>query len=49
MATESKKQPKVSGKPESPCGSSCPDFVSKTCAGEDSGCAQYWRYSQGLK
>jgi len=49
MAVESKKQPKESTKPESPCGSSCQDFVSKTCSGEDTGCAIYWRFSQGFK
>jgi hypothetical protein len=48
MAVKSKKQLKGSAKPESPCGSNCPDFVSKTCAGKDSSCAIYWRFSQGL-
>jgi len=49
MALKSKKQPKESAKPESPCGSGCQDFVLKTCPGEDGGCALYWRFSQGLK
>jgi hypothetical protein len=49
MATESRKPTKAPVKPESPCGSGCPDFVSKACAGEESGCATYWRFSQGLR
>jgi hypothetical protein len=49
MATESRKQPKEPAKPASPCGSGCPDFVAKTCSGEDSKCALYWRFSQGFR
>jgi hypothetical protein len=43
------KQIKKSEKPATPYRSSCPDFVSKTCPGEGSGCALYWRFSQGLR
>jgi len=49
MSVESKKQPNESVKLESPCGNGCQYFVLKTCSGEDSGCAEYWRFSQGLK
>lgn len=49
MAVKSKKTQKEPLEPESPCGSNCPDFEEKVCPGEDSGCATYWRFSQGLK
>ncbi|MFA4861798.1 hypothetical protein [Methanoregula sp.] len=49
MAVKSRKQPNESDAPESPCGSNCPDFEEKICPGEDSGCAIYWRFTQGLK
>ena len=48
MATKSKIQPKESVKSASPC-EGCPDFVAKTCSGEDTKCALYWHFSQGLK
>jgi hypothetical protein len=49
MAVESKKQPKDPIKMKSPCGSNCQEFVSKTCPGEETGCAIYWRFSQGFR
>ena len=48
MATESRKQPKKPVKPASPCGSGCQYFIAKTCHGDDSSCALYWRFSEGL-
>jgi|WetSurSiteA1Bulk_404760.scaffolds.fasta_scaffold06574_3 hypothetical protein len=49
MAVTTKKQPRKSGELESPCGSGCQYFVEKTCPGEDTKCALYWRFSEGLK
>jgi hypothetical protein len=46
MATESRKQPKAPATPASPCGG-CPDYLAKTCPGNDTKCALYWRFSQG--
>jgi len=49
MVIASKKQPEKSAKLKTPCGTGCQYFVVKTCPGKDSGCALYWRFSQGLK
>jgi hypothetical protein len=48
MVIKSEKKPKKSADAESPCGTGCPDFVAKTCPGEDKGCAIYWRFSESL-
>jgi hypothetical protein len=48
MTGNPEKQPEKPGKPVSPCGTGCQYFVEKTCPGEDTSCALYWRFSQGL-
>nr|WP_319376799.1 hypothetical protein [uncultured Methanoregula sp.] len=48
MTGKAKTPSKKPSEPESPCGSNCPDFAEKICPGEDSGCAIYWRFTQGL-
>ncbi|HXX55715.1 MAG TPA: hypothetical protein VEI81_06450 [Methanoregula sp.] len=49
MTPSPEKPQKETGKPKTPCGTGCPDFVAKTCSGDDPQCAIYWRFSQGLR
>ena len=48
MAAEKVKSSKTEKARQSPCGPTCPDFVTKTCPGEDPKCALFWRFSEGL-
>jgi hypothetical protein len=47
--TSIKKTTEKVRKTQNSCGTGCQYFVLKTCPGEDSGCALFWRFSQGLR
>jgi hypothetical protein len=49
MAAEKVKSVKPETARQSPCGTHCPDFVTKTCPGEDPKCALFWRFSEGIE
>jgi hypothetical protein len=49
MEGNAEKIPKEKARPVSPCGNSCQYFMEKTCPGDDTRCALYWRFSEGLE